>query len=124
MRKFNPLCFGADLITQSDSIEYFIFNGTIAYLYIVSLNLNEQLTLRIQNTHNVNWVLACARWMLHDQAKKSYDTLIIKFWKSKKKKKKENMKNGKQKEEINGFRNEETNKIFFEPPEAESKDKC
>ena len=23
-------CFGADLITQSDSIHYFIFNGTIA----------------------------------------------------------------------------------------------
>ena len=24
--------FGADLITQSDSIKYFIFNGTIAYI--------------------------------------------------------------------------------------------
>ena len=32
LHKFNPFCFGADLITQSDSIKYFIFNGTIAYI--------------------------------------------------------------------------------------------
>ena len=30
--KFNPFCFGADLITQSDIIKYFIFNGTIAFI--------------------------------------------------------------------------------------------
>ena len=34
LRKFNPFCFGADLITQSDSIKYFIFNGTIASIHI------------------------------------------------------------------------------------------
>ena len=33
LRKFNSFCFGADLITQSDSIKYFIFNGTIAFIY-------------------------------------------------------------------------------------------
>ena len=25
--------FGADLITQSDSIKYFIFDGTVAFMY-------------------------------------------------------------------------------------------
>ena len=31
LRKFNPFCFGTALIAQSDSIKYFIFNGTIAF---------------------------------------------------------------------------------------------
>ena len=34
-------------------IQYFIFNGTIAYIF---LDLNEQLMLQIQNMHNINWV--------------------------------------------------------------------
>ena len=30
--------FGADLITQSDSIKYLIFNGTVAYIITCSEN--------------------------------------------------------------------------------------
>ena len=44
LRKFNPFCFGADLITQSDSIKYFILNGTIALISIATLTQNNNIT--------------------------------------------------------------------------------
>ena len=33
LRKFNPFCFGADLITQSDSIKYSLWNNSMKYLF-------------------------------------------------------------------------------------------